>query len=102
MNALLQIALVNALTAGLLALVVAPLCKVLRRPPLTRALWVLVLLKLVTPPIWSVPIWHRPVAAAQPTAQAQDDATPNSDSRDDATVAELPNVLPPISAPLTT
>jgi beta-lactamase regulating signal transducer with metallopeptidase domain len=53
---LLQIALTNALAATLLALPAAGLSRLIRRPPITRALWIVVLLKLLTPPIWSVPM----------------------------------------------
>ena len=58
MDRLLQIGLTNALTAMLLALPVAGISRLLRKPPLTRALWILVLLKLLTPPLWSVPLWQ--------------------------------------------
>ena len=60
MSALLQIALNNALAATALGIVAALAGYVLRRPPLTRALWVLVLLKLLTPPLWHVQV-PRPV-----------------------------------------
>jgi bla regulator protein blaR1 len=47
----------NAVSAAVLALVVACLGRVLwRRPALLHCLWLLVLLKLVTPPLYQVPI----------------------------------------------
>jgi beta-lactamase regulating signal transducer with metallopeptidase domain len=48
-DTLLQIGLSNALVATLLALAVAVISKVCRRPALIHTLWLLVLLKLVTP-----------------------------------------------------
>ena len=53
---LLHAGLGNALAAALLALLVAGFGLVARRPALMHALWIVVLLKLITPPLWSVPI----------------------------------------------
>jgi bla regulator protein blaR1 len=47
----------NAISATVLALVVACLARVLwRRPAVLHCLWVLVLVKLVTPPLYDVPV----------------------------------------------
>jgi beta-lactamase regulating signal transducer with metallopeptidase domain len=54
---LLRTGLSNALAATVLALVVAALCRigpVRRRPAVVHGLWLLVLLKLLAPPVWSV------------------------------------------------
>ncbi len=56
MQGLVQAGLTNALAATLLALLAAGAGRTIRRPALTHSLWVLVLLKLVTPPIASVAI----------------------------------------------
>jgi bla regulator protein blaR1 len=58
MNGLLQLALSNALAAAFLAAVVAVPAWLLRRrrPAVVHALWLVVLLKLVTPPLWTVPV----------------------------------------------
>ena len=56
MSSLLQIGLSNALTAGLLALILLPLARLLGRAALTHAICVLILLKLLTPPILNVPV----------------------------------------------
>ncbi|NQT11656.1 MAG: M56 family metallopeptidase [Planctomycetes bacterium] len=56
MNPLLQIAWSNAFVATALALLVFPLVRVCRKPALAHCLWILVLVKLVTPPILSVPL----------------------------------------------
>ena len=53
---LLHAGLGNALAAALLATLVAGFGLVARRPALMHALWIVVLLKLITPPLWSVPI----------------------------------------------
>jgi beta-lactamase regulating signal transducer with metallopeptidase domain len=62
----------NAVSATLLALVVACLGRVLaRRPAVMHCLWFLVLLKLVTPPLYELPIqfqWPRVLTAAEEPA----------------------------------
>lgn len=61
----------NTIAAGLLALVVAGLCRWRRfAPAVTHALWLIVLLKLVTPPLVEVPV---PIAFL-PASPAQDRA----------------------------
>jgi beta-lactamase regulating signal transducer with metallopeptidase domain len=55
---LLEIGSSNAAVAGLMAIVVALLGLVCRRPALLHALWLLVLLKLISPPlVWVAPSW---------------------------------------------
>src|SRR5579859_1176740 len=56
MDTLLRIALTSALGATALAVVAAMLSPLVRRPALTHVLWLLVLLKLVTPPLFGVPV----------------------------------------------
>src|SRR5438874_1563645 len=51
MDTLLEAGLSNAVAAAVLALVAAGVARLGRRPALTHSLWLLVLLKLVTPPI---------------------------------------------------
>jgi beta-lactamase regulating signal transducer with metallopeptidase domain len=53
---LLQVGLSNALVASVLAAGVACVSRYVRRPALVHSLWLLVLLKLITPPLWSVPV----------------------------------------------
>jgi beta-lactamase regulating signal transducer with metallopeptidase domain len=55
-NALLQIGLTNAVMATALAVAAMTVGRLWRRPALTHALWLLVLLKLVTPPLVVIPI----------------------------------------------
>src|SRR5437764_30357 len=49
MSTLLQLGVGNALLAGLLALLAAVVSRLCKRPALAHGLWLLVLLKLVTP-----------------------------------------------------
>ena len=56
MGTLLEIALSNAVVAALLALAAAAVSALCRRPALAHRLWLLVLLKLVTPPVLPVPL----------------------------------------------
>jgi bla regulator protein blaR1 len=62
---LLHAGLSNAISATFLALLVACLGRVLaRRPAILHCLWLLVLLKLVTPPLYEVPIpWPKTLTA---------------------------------------
>jgi beta-lactamase regulating signal transducer with metallopeptidase domain len=61
---LLNLGLSNAVAAALLALVAVAVGAVCRRPALVHGLWLLVLLKLVTPPLVRVPVaWP---AASEP------------------------------------
>jgi beta-lactamase regulating signal transducer with metallopeptidase domain len=78
-DSLLEIGLSNAVAATVLALVAVAVGLACRRPALGHALWLLVLLKLLTPPLVRVPIrWPAPdqlaVATAEVGAQAEDPA----------------------------
>lgn len=53
---LFQVAIANAIVAGLLAVIVAIVARLYRNPPVVHALWLLVLIKLVTPPLFEVPL----------------------------------------------
>jgi beta-lactamase regulating signal transducer with metallopeptidase domain len=56
MFTLLEFAARNALGAALLASVALVLCLVIRRPAVRNALWLIVLVRLLLPPMYSVPI----------------------------------------------
>jgi bla regulator protein BlaR1 len=62
----------NAVSATVLALVVACLGRVLgRRPAVLHCLWLLVLLKLVTPSFYDVPVpWPEPLSSAEENTAA--------------------------------
>src|SRR6516165_5417908 len=75
MGTVLEVGLSNAVLAGLLALVAAVVSRVARRPALAHSLWLLVLLKLVTPPLLRVPLPWLPTesstVAASPSAKEE-------------------------------
>src|SRR5262245_51575056 len=56
MESLLTVGLVNVVLAALLALVVLVLSRVFRRPALLHALWLLVLLNFLAPPLVPLPV----------------------------------------------
>src|SRR5215831_18292329 len=62
MDALVHLGLLNAALATVLALLAAAARCVCRRPAVMHALWLLVLLKLLTPPFVPIPIASWPVA----------------------------------------
>jgi beta-lactamase regulating signal transducer with metallopeptidase domain len=63
-NALLEIGLVNALVVTILAVIVALVTCVCRRPALAHALWLVVLLKLIAPPLVAIQLpWPQPALA---------------------------------------
>jgi beta-lactamase regulating signal transducer with metallopeptidase domain len=68
MPSLLEIGLANAVCAGLLALVAMAAGRVCRRPAILHGLWLLVLVKLVTPPLFAFPL--RVLPAEEPVAVA--------------------------------
>jgi bla regulator protein blaR1 len=73
MRTLLEYALANAAAATALALVALAVGFVVRRPAVRNALWVLVLVRLVLPPVWTVPL---PVPIEQPVEIASTVADP--------------------------
>jgi len=68
MNAAAELMLQNALVAALFALLVAVGSRIWRRPAVTHLLWLLVLLKLLAPPLVTIPI--RPLRATDPAQPA--------------------------------
>jgi beta-lactamase regulating signal transducer with metallopeptidase domain len=68
-DAIVEVGLINALLAAALAVAAAAVTSVCRRPALAHALWLLVLLKLVTPPLLPVAV-PRPAAAARDAVAA--------------------------------
>ncbi len=56
MDALLRLLLTNAAAAGLLAALAFAVSRLVRRPALAHGLWLLALLKLVTPPLVPLPL----------------------------------------------
>lgn len=73
MTTLLEIGLINAALATILAIVVWLATRVWRQPVLVHALWVIVLIKLVTPPMINIP-WHLSGAPTMPPLLAEYEA----------------------------
>jgi beta-lactamase regulating signal transducer with metallopeptidase domain/HEAT repeat protein len=99
METLFQIGLVNAAAAAALALVVLGVSVVVRRPALLHALWLIVVLKLLTPPLATVPVGGPAVRESNtavfglPPPAADAAAVPVSSPRADA--APSPAANPP-------
>lgn len=93
MYSLVEIGILNAITATALAIVVWLISCVVRRPAVVHALWVLVLLKLVTPPIVEIPVGLRLERLASLT-QADEAPTPVATRPRDAPSAKTPVVVP--------
>lgn len=69
MESLVQIGLSNAVVALVLAALAAVVGATVRKPALTHTLWLLVLLKLVTPPLVVVPVgWSAPAKVPEVVA----------------------------------
>ncbi len=101
MPSLLYLALSNAVLASLLAALVAVVTRFCRRPSVRHALWLLVLLKLITPPLVPLPVtWPRSdeneplVEVISPSEPGLSEPTPSLSesplSIGDATVKERP------------
>ena len=80
MDTLLHVGLMNAAVACVLALAAVAVGRVYRRPAVLHALWLLVLLKLLTPPLWDVPVPRLTAAAliGYPAAEPELPALPST------------------------
>jgi beta-lactamase regulating signal transducer with metallopeptidase domain len=110
---LLRVGLGNAAAATALALVAWLVCRLLRgrRPAIAHALWLLVLLKLITPPLWTLPVpWPhpgQPIAAMHARTEPVSTLAPSLESdTGDASTADVnfshvvaPIPIPPAPAP---
>jgi beta-lactamase regulating signal transducer with metallopeptidase domain len=109
MPPLLQIVLSNAVMAGVLALVAAAVTYFVRRPALAHGLWLLVLLKLLTPPIiplqvsWPASESLVPNTDRQASAEPDVMVAPDQANHDDVTTiliyAANPEAFDPPSSP---
>src|SRR5437763_10155045 len=70
MSMLMQVGLANAAVAGALALAALAAGRSCRRPALVHCLWLLVLIKLVTPPLFRPQLTLLPAAAREEGALA--------------------------------
>src|SRR5262245_3069303 len=100
MDPLLDIGLRNALLAAVLAVPALAASRWRRQPALAHALWVVVLLRLVAPPLWQVPVgWPAPAVevAENPSLSGapggQDEVSGDPDESPSA-VAAAPTTSP--------
>ncbi len=75
MSNLEHVILSNAVVATLLALLASAVGLACRRPALVHSLWLLVLIKLITPPIWQVELFQLP-PATPPVAWSESSELP--------------------------
>src|SRR6185312_4525290 len=100
-----QIVFSNAVTAAALALLAGAIGLLVKKPAVMRAAWIIVLLKLLTPPVWTVPVQWPAERPHQQVAPVQTITTPNLPAMVDlsselpAAAAEIGVELPPIEAP---
>lgn len=92
MNALLRVGLTNAAVAAALGVVAFVVARVGRRPALGHCLWLIVLLKLVSPPLWGVALPR--LAAPAPAAVAPTIRLTASELAELAAMAEREAVAP--------
>jgi hypothetical protein len=95
-GSLLEIGLANALFAGMLALAAVLAGRFSRRPALVHSLWVLVLIKLITPPVWIPVPWLAAQATTAPRNVVPDSTAPDASPRRTAVavVQRGPNPAP--------
>ena len=92
MRTLLEYAVANAAAATALALVALVVGLVVRRPAVRHALWVLVLVRLVLPPVWTVPV-PVPVEEPEPAEIASAIVDPTPPVVEPADVGDWPVVF---------
>ncbi len=90
MDTLEQVVLGNAVAATVLALLASAVGLVCRRPALVHSLWLLVLIKLITPPIWQVELFQLPTSTARETAEAYLPPIHSVTTTEDADLRECP------------
>ncbi len=95
MDVLLRVGLSNAVAACVLAVIAAGVGYVCRRPAVRHALWLLVLLKLVTPPLVDLPVWR----AAEPVPASETASAPADDEPDLFTLETAPAPQPEEGSP---
>jgi beta-lactamase regulating signal transducer with metallopeptidase domain len=99
MHALFQAALSNAILASLMGLGLGCVAPWIRQPVLRHTLWLLVLAKLVTPPLWTIELgWFargvEPRQISTPAIPSISRAGPQLDSRVDDLASSHPGTIP--------
>jgi beta-lactamase regulating signal transducer with metallopeptidase domain/protein involved in polysaccharide export with SLBB domain len=81
MSTYVAIGLINAVSAGILALLVLGITRIWKNPRLAYGLWMIVLLKLITPPVVNIPLrftWQSEVAQRESGPDDRPGAMPDS------------------------
>ncbi|MBI3408613.1 MAG: M48 family metalloprotease [Planctomycetes bacterium] len=105
MTWLLEVGLSNLVVAAVLAMVAAMAGRCFRRPALTHALWLLVFLKLITPPLVPLPLgWMTPEPFTEAAQHLEPDRTLTrlkpTESENPSDLVNTPDqALEPIPAP---
>jgi beta-lactamase regulating signal transducer with metallopeptidase domain len=94
-DTLLHVGLSNAVAASALAALAGIVGYFCRRPALRHALWLLVLLKLVTPPLVDVPVWRpaEPAPREEPVSAPAEEALVLAPDADPPPAADDPVVV---------
>jgi beta-lactamase regulating signal transducer with metallopeptidase domain len=100
MESLLSIALSNALAAAILAAVVLLTSRLIRCPALIHGLWLLVLLKLVTPPLFFVPVRIPSFRSPDQVTTTDGDPKESPPASSIDSPVDLPEELPPATEPV--
>src|SRR5437764_12075653 len=98
MRTLVEYALANAAAATALAGVALLVGLVVRRPAVRNALWLLVLVRLLLPPVWTVPL-PVPAAEAPAVARADPEPVPPADAVADEWADDVGAGEPPAASP---
>jgi beta-lactamase regulating signal transducer with metallopeptidase domain len=85
---LLELAWKNVAIAGALALIAASVGRFVRRPALTHVLWLLVLVKLITPPLWHLTVPWPAVGSDADSVVRTDDPVSEAPARQVSLPAE--------------
>jgi bla regulator protein BlaR1 len=103
MNNLMQVGLANAAAVCILAIPAYAMSRWGKRPAVAHFLWVIVLIKLLTPPLWHIPVnWAEhgaPTAAAAENNQSSPPADPVQSPIPEPTNQILANDPPPVGRP---
>jgi beta-lactamase regulating signal transducer with metallopeptidase domain len=87
-DTLLSVVLSNAAITAVLAVIVTVYGRISRRPALVHSLWLIVLLKLLTPPLW-------PVSIAWPVRSQEDQVRTESSALESSVLPQPTDTVPP-------
>lgn len=100
MHWLVSLALTNAISATLLAVVVWAVSRLCQQPALAHLLWVIVLVKLLAPPFIEVPLgWKLELTSAMQRKAERSGIPPSEGRPATASLARAPHIFPPPPPP---